>query len=66
MKLTARNAIKGNAPFGIEKAELLAHFAPVFEFEEGWVPAKNYPSRTGREWVAVFRRSNTSVAIVNQ
>ncbi len=49
-------------PFGATREEIIGCFGPWFDFVEGWVPARTYESRTGREWVAVFERSARGVA----
>jgi methyl halide transferase len=43
-------------PFGIGEGELNEFFAPDFTLERSWVPRQAYPSRAGRERLAVFRR----------
>lgn len=43
-------------PFGIGEEELVDLFAGCFSFVSGWVPGLAYPSRAGREWLAVFCR----------
>jgi SAM-dependent methyltransferase len=56
MRPAARDDGLPGPPFGIGEEELLALLAPYFEFESGWVPGAAYPSREGREWLALFRR----------
>lgn len=46
----------GGPPFGVTVAELDALFAPWFESVWGVVPARAYPGREGREWLALYRR----------
>lgn len=42
-------------PWGATEAELDELFSPRFVVEESFRPARNYPSRTGRELVRVLR-----------
>jgi SAM-dependent methyltransferase len=43
-------------PFGIGEEDLVATFAPAFDWHSAWVPGLAYASRVGREWLALFRR----------
>lgn len=52
----ARDDGLAGPPFGVGEEELVATLAPAFAWESGWIPGRAYPSRVGREWLALFRR----------
>ena len=43
-------------PFPATQEEIIARFAPWFEWVDGWVPCRAYPGRENREWLGIFRR----------
>ena len=45
-------------PFNATTAEIEGLLAPWFRKVDAWVPGVSYPGREGREWTAVFRRTD--------
>jgi SAM-dependent methyltransferase len=43
-------------PFETSREEVTALLAPWFGLRENYVPARAYPGREGKEWLAVFER----------
>lgn len=46
----------GEPPFGVTLEELDALFGANFEMVREWLPARNFPSRKGGEWMRLLRR----------
>ncbi len=49
-------------PFGADRAEICRHFEPWFSLVRSRVPERAFPSRVGREWLAVFQRKAEATA----
>jgi len=45
-------------PFAASREEIISLFAPWFDLRKDRVPARAYPGREGREWLAIFGRRN--------
>jgi SAM-dependent methyltransferase len=45
-------------PHGSEKSEIIRLFEPDFAHLWGKVPDRSYPGREGKEWLAVFERTD--------
>lgn len=46
----------GTPPFGVTLQELDALFGEKFELVREWMPARNYSTREGKEWMRLLRR----------